>query len=166
MLQQDTVSTRVAPSAPPCGIDPADLRRITRDYAARPERWAPRVRYAMGEHWSLRIHADDDLDIWLNTWLREQSTTLHDHGRSAGAFTVVSGRLREFFVSGQEIGVPAGESRSFGAGYVHDVYNPHPEPAFSIHAYSPPLTEMSYYSIATGGGLEIVRTLDTDVPIN
>ena len=161
-----SISTRSAHSDQPSGIDPAELRRITREYAARPEQWAPHVRYATAERWSQRIHVDDDLDVWLITWLQQQSTTLHDHGRSAGAFTVVSGRLREFFVSGKEIDVRAGESRKFGAGYVHDVYNPHPEPAFSIHAYSPPLTEMSYYSIAVGGGLEFVRTLATDLPIN
>ena len=138
----ESTPIRPARSTQQSPVDTAELRRITREYARRPDLWAPHVRYATADHWSQRIHVDGDLDVWLITWLQQQSTTLHDHGRSAG------------------------ESRSFGAGYVHDVYNPHPEPAFSIHAYCPPLTEMSYYSIGPGGGLEFERTLVTDLPIN
>lgn len=162
----ETVPTRPALLDRLTGLDPAALRRITRDYAASPELWAPHVRYAMGEHWSLRVHVNDEYDVWLITWLQEQSTALHDHGRSAGAFTVVCGRLREYLPSGREYGVVPGESRSFGAGYVHDVHNAHPEPAFSIHAYSPPLTQMSYYERPAEGSPELVLTVTTEVPIN
>ena len=71
-------------------MGPAALRRITRDYAARSDLWTPLLRYGTDHHWSMQVHADDDVDIWLITWLQKQSTSLHDHGGSAGAFTAVS----------------------------------------------------------------------------
>jgi Cysteine dioxygenase type I len=146
------------------GLGACALREITRDFAARPERWTPLLRYGTQEHWSMRVHADTDMDIWLVTWLQKQSTTLHDHGGSAGALTVVSGGLREFLPSSHEIDVDAGYTRSFGAQHVHDVYNPHSAPAVSVHAYSPPLTQMSYYTLGNEGQLELRHTEPTSVP--
>jgi hypothetical protein len=146
------------------GLGPAALRRITRDYAARSDLWTPLLRYGTEHHWSMQVHADDDVDIWLITWLQKQSTTLHDHGGSAGAFTAVSGRVREYLASGREYDIAAGSTRSFGARHIHDVYNPYAEPAVSVHAYSPPLTEMSYYAQAPGGGIERLYTEQTMVP--
>ena len=47
------------------------------------------------ERWFTRLHGDDELDVWLISWVPERSTELHDHGGSLGALTVVSGRLAE-----------------------------------------------------------------------
>ena len=152
------------------GVSPEALGRITADYARRRELWAPLLRYGTFDHWSMRVHADDDVDIWLITWLHQQSTTLHDHGSSAGAFTVVSGRLREYLApsrGGQvcEYEFAPRKTRSFGPLHVHDVYNPYAEPAVSVHAYSPPLTEMSYYTVdAADGRLQQLATAQTVVP--
>ena len=157
-------STRERHRRAPRGLGQAALRRITRDYAARSDLWTPLLRYGTDHHWSMQVHADDDVDIWLITWLQKQSTTLHDHGGSAGAFTAVSGRIREYLASGREHDVAAGSTRSFGAHHIHDVYNPYAEPAVSVHAYSPPLTEMSYYALAPGGGIKHVYTEQTMVP--
>jgi hypothetical protein len=41
--------------------------------------------------------------------------------------------------------IRAGRGAAFGLGHVHEVSNPAPKPAVSVHAYSPPLTAMSYY---------------------
>jgi hypothetical protein len=46
--------------------------------------------------------------------------------------------------------VPAGRSLGFPLGHVHDVGNPAVAPAVSVHAYSPPLTAMSYYAVESG----------------
>ncbi len=46
----------------------------------------------------------------------------------------------------------AGRSAGFPLGHVHDVGNPAPAPAVSVHAYSPPLTAMSYYAVAAAAG--------------
>jgi quercetin dioxygenase-like cupin family protein len=140
-----------------------ELRRLTLDYAADPATWGPLLRYANDEHWSIRVHADDNVDIWLITWLQAQSTSLHDHGDSAGAFTVVSGRLCEYQANGDRLEVRAESSRSFGVGYAHDVYNPYEDAAVSVHAYSPPLTSMNYYE-KTPGGLKLISTQLTHIP--
>lgn len=49
--------------------------------------------------------------------------------------------------------VGAGTVRTFGPGpgYVHDVRNTSAGPAVSVHAYSPPLTEMTRYDLTPGG---------------
>lgn len=45
----------------------------------------------------------------------------------------------------------AGTSVGFGAHYVHDVHNLGDRPAVSVHAYSRPLTSMSFYDLAEFG---------------
>jgi predicted metal-dependent enzyme (double-stranded beta helix superfamily) len=142
-------------------LDSVRLDSITREYAARSALWASDLHFRADERWSVRLHADADVDVWLITWLQEQSTSLHDHGDSAGAFTVVRGTLREYLPSSREYEVAAGSTRSFSPGYVHDVYNPYPEPAVSVHAYSPPLSRMSYYELGSAGELELVMTTST-----
>ena len=46
------------------------------------------------------------------------------------------------------LGVSSGAS--FPLGHVHDVSNRRSEPAVSVHAYSPPLSTMSYYDVERG----------------
>jgi hypothetical protein len=46
---------------------------------------------------------------------------------------------------------------------VHDVRDPFLEPAISIHAYSPPLSRMTYYERGPGG-IVPVRTVETRQP--
>jgi Cysteine dioxygenase type I len=45
---------------------------------------------------------------------------------------------------------------------VHDVVNTAPRHAVSVHAYSPPLTAMSYYAVDPSGGLVRTRSVLTD----
>jgi hypothetical protein len=42
---------------------------------------------------------------------------------------------------------------------VHDVGNHEATPAVSVHAYSPPLTAMSYYAVEPGAHLRRTRTV-------
>ena len=52
------------------------------------------------------LHADlAEAQVWLLSWLPEQGTPLHDHGTSAGAFTVVRGTLTERVVAAGRTGV-------------------------------------------------------------
>lgn len=51
--------------------------------------------WPVGERWSTRLWGDDDVDVWLISWVPERSTELHDHAGSLGALTVVSGALAE-----------------------------------------------------------------------
>ncbi|WP_435173861.1 cysteine dioxygenase [Gordonia hongkongensis] len=169
----------------PTRLRPADLLRITDQGVADvldgrhddllPEVWDERHR------WSTRLHADDDVDVWLISWTPGEATELHDHAGSLGALTVLSGSLREYHWTGDDLAVrilDAGDQAAFPLGWVHDVVrnpvvaapeigaetSPLATPTLSVHAYSPPLTAMSYYDISEGGHLRRNRTVLTDQP--
>lgn len=119
--------------------------------------------------WFTRIHGDERLDIWLISWVPGHATELHDHGDSLGALTVLSGSLDEFHWDGAQLAqrrLNAGDQASFSRGWVHDVvWAPSdPGPTLSVHAYSPPLAEMSYYDVADDNTLRRQRTELTEHP--
>lgn len=138
-------------------ISPAGLAWTVRHIARRPELWSDLVRFEAVDRWYLRLSRDDAHEVWLLSWLPGQQTGFHDHGESAGAFAVASGRLTER-AAGADRPEPrsgrtlrAGSVRSFDLRYIHDVRNDSIESAISIHAYSPPLTSMRRYDVADGG---------------
>lgn len=143
-------------------------RRVADDLSTGPY---PSIVFDADARWHERIYRDATVDAWLITWLPTQGTKLHDHGGSAGSFTVVSGQLAEavYEPGGRHTGAlrehdrPAGCSVGFDPRYVHDVRNTGTAPAVSVHAYSAPLTSMTYYELV-GGSLEQVATLATDDP--
>jgi hypothetical protein len=124
------------------------------------------------QRWHTRLRAGAYADVWLISWPQHQAADLHDHGGSIGALTVVQGALTEhrWLPARERAGelVPrrlrVGAHAGFPMGYVHDVVNLDPEPALSVHAYSPPLTAMSYYEIDDSFALRRIRTLLTDDP--
>ena len=140
----------------------AELQRLT----SSPAEWAARVRLDPEGRWYERIHMTDDFEVWLISWLPGQSTGFHDHGVSAGAFGVVWGELDESVASRRGAApratrVTAGVVRAFGPHYVHDVQNSSTgSVAVSVHAYSPPLSEMTRYNL-TSGGLAVAGTEGT-----
>ena len=104
----------------------------------------------------------------------ERSTELHDHGGSLGALTVVSGALVETRWDGdalRERRLDAGDSgrlparlgarRRVGAVAARAASR---TPTLSVHAYSPPLTAMSYYEVTERNTLRRDRTELTDKP--
>jgi hypothetical protein len=134
------------------------------------------------ERWFTRLFGDDELDVWLISWVPDRSTELHDHGGSLGALTVVSGSLAETRWDGDGLKhrrLTAGDQAGFPLGWVHDVvWAPEPThvagavadvagraaPTLSVHAYSPPLTAMSYYDVTDRNTLRRDRTELTDKP--
>lgn len=132
--------------------------------AGRPELWRDSVLHRDGARWYTRLHRDGEVEVWLITWARDTATEMHDHGGSSGAFRVVDGALTEDRATPAGVRrrrVPAGRTVAFGPEHVHDVTNVDPEPAFSIHAYSPPLATMTYYR-PEGAGVSAVRTVEVD----
>jgi predicted metal-dependent enzyme (double-stranded beta helix superfamily) len=126
--------------------------------AGSPADWIARVRLNTAGRWYDRIHLDDSHEVWVISWLPGQATGFHDHGGAAGAFAVVFGTLTERSVTGttatgQVLAKPvgAGASRAFGPRYIHDVSNNTPAVAVSVHAYSPPLPQMTRYDLTAGG---------------
>ncbi|MGI8815250.1 MAG: cysteine dioxygenase [Pseudonocardia sp.] len=116
-----------------------------------------------GRRWYRLLSSDGFVDVWLISWAREQAAELHDHAGSLGALSVVCGELTEHRWSGARGGLRtrrlrAGRGAGVGAGHVHDVVNERVEPAVSVHAYSPPLTAMSYYDVQADGRLRRTRS--------
>jgi hypothetical protein len=132
----------------------------------------PATGVPIDERWFTRLHGDDELDVWLISWVPDRSTELHDHGGSLGALTVVSGSLAETRWDGDGLRrrrLDAGDQAAFPLGWVHDVvWAPEPAhvvgPTLSVHAYSPPLTAMSYYEVTDRNTLRRDRTELTDKP--
>jgi len=139
----------------------AELEELVRGLAGRPAEWITQVRLDAEGRWYQRIQLSDHHEVWLISWLPGQSTGFHDHGGSAGAFAVVWGTLEERLV-GSTLVVEAGEARSFGPRYVHDVRNSSAgSVAVSVHAYSPPLSSMTRYEL-TSSGLTAMGTEGND----
>ena len=153
----------VAPT--PMGL--ADLAALTRSVAAQVRTGAHDVVLDPGRRWYRRLYADPFVDVWLISWATEQATELHDHAGSLGALAVVSGELAEqrWVAAERRLRrrrLRAGRGATFDLGHVHDVVNTEPAHAVSVHAYSPPLTAMSYYAVDPGGGLVRTRSVLTD----
>lgn len=167
MVMPLVTPTTAVPSPGPTRLRVADLLRAT-DQAAddvlggRCDHLLPDGGVPQTQRWYTRIHGDEELDIWLISWVPGQPTELHDHGGSLGALTVLSGSLNEYRWDGRRLRrrrLDAGDQAGFPLGWVHDVvWAPRPiggpdaagmavAPTLSVHAYSPPLTAMSYYEI-------------------
>ncbi|NDZ93942.1 cysteine dioxygenase [Streptomyces sp. SID6673] len=172
----------------PTRLRPADLLRITDQGVADvldgvydhllPDRWDP------VERWAARLETTEDLDLWLISWTPDRSTDLHDHAGSLGALTVLSGSLREYRWIGNELALrilDSGDQAAFPLGWVHDVQRHDAlairsddavddlpldavTPTLSVHAYSPPLTAMSFYAVTEHATLRRTRTELTDPP--
>jgi predicted metal-dependent enzyme (double-stranded beta helix superfamily) len=90
-------------------------------------------------------------EAWLIDWARSGALDLHDHGGSVGAVRVVAGTLVEAYTDLDQRRplrsqrLSAGEGLRISARRVHEIWNPGPAPARSIHVYSPPLGTMTYY---------------------
>ena len=161
----------VAPPAPDPTLPrlrrgvPSRLHRLARQLAARTDLWQPHVRFAHESRWSVRVAVTADYEAWLLTWLPGQSTGLHDHGGSAGAFAVLDGVVEESTLAPAASHRPAalvqrtlsaGRVRSFGPDYVHDVTNTGSAPAVSLHVYAPALETMSRYVLDDDGRPQVV----------
>jgi predicted metal-dependent enzyme (double-stranded beta helix superfamily) len=154
---------------PPASVRPGrllgarQLADVAQRLAANPAQWLTRVRLNPEGRWYERIHLDDSHEVWVISWLPGQATGFHNHGGSAGAFAVVWGALHERRVvggvlTGQVLTKPvgAGGVRSFGPRYIHDVQNAATSAvAVSVHAYSPPLPEMTRYDLTPDGLVKV-----------
>src|SRR6201992_899812 len=118
-----------APSAGPTRLRVPDLLHAT-DQAAddvlsgRCDHLLPEGGVPEAERWFTRIYGDEELDVWLISWVPGRATELHDHGGSLGALTVLSGSLNEFRWDGcglRRRRLEAGDQAGFPLGWVHDV---------------------------------------------
>jgi len=125
---------------------PEDLANIVSLFALS-DGWIDKVRLQAEQRWYERLYLGPDYDIWVISWLPGQSTGFHDHGPSSGAFVVATGILAEHRPGERTRVIHPGKPRAFGPDYTHDVRNVSLAPAISIHAYSPPLSDMNEYEL-------------------
>ncbi|WP_035841247.1 cysteine dioxygenase [Kitasatospora azatica] len=149
-------STAAPVPAPITPLSPAALRAVVAELAERPQEWIDKVRLSTEERWYERLSLTEDHEVWLISWLPGQSTGFHDHGGSRGAYAVALGELEELSLGGEHgelhtRRLPAGSIRAFGPEFLHDVRNTGGGPAVSLHAYSPPLSEIARYELRASG---------------
>lgn len=135
-----------------------DLRSLVRDLAADPETWEPLVRHDPLQRGAARLRSDDEVEVWVLSWLPGHDTGYHDHGGSTAAIYVTRGEIREERLS--FAGPPRGQiltTDSVGvvpALHIHRVHHEGTVPAVSIHAYSPPLADVGVYNEDADGIIE------------
>lgn len=150
-----------APPSTPRSSSQSPLRTALR-LSADPSRWRPYLDFDPEQRYFRRLPADEHSEAWLLTWLPGQGTPWHDHGGSAGAFVVLQGVLVEGtavhgVVRGPRRVHRQGVAHAFGPDHVHRVTNEGPDPAASLHVYSPRLEVQHDYADDDG----ILRPLAT-----
>lgn len=159
------MSVNTIHEASPISPAPQRTRRaaaIVQALAESGEPWTKRVEYDVSTRWFSRLGDVDGVELWLLSWLPDQGTDLHDHGGSAGAFTVLQGELSEDVVTSvrshpvmSNRGYGTGAVRPFGERHIHRVRNIGNVAAISLHAYEPALRTMTRYQFTQAGLEEI-----------
>jgi predicted metal-dependent enzyme (double-stranded beta helix superfamily) len=139
-------------------LDPDELVALVESLAAHSREWEDLVDHDPRRRTYHEILRDRHVSAWLICWTDEQDTGFHDHDLSAGAVTVVRGRVTEERLA---LGAPprrrvvgTGASFAFGAADIHRVAHAPGEPAVTLHAYSPPLWRMGAYAVEPDGSLK------------
>src|SRR3984885_11957796 len=145
---REASTTTIAAEGPSDAVTktPEELANIVTVFASS-DGLMDKVRLRAEGRWYERLYQGPDYDIWVISWLPGQSTGFHDHGASSGAFVVATGILEEHHIDKRPRVIHPGKPRAFGPDYAHDVRNVSLAPAISIHAYSPPLSDMNEYEL-------------------
>jgi predicted metal-dependent enzyme (double-stranded beta helix superfamily) len=140
-----------------CDLSGAELERLVRELADRPELWIERVRHDATQRVYEELLSDEHLTAWLICWMDDHDTGFHDHDISSGAVAVVGGRVREerLTIGGEphSRSFAAGEAFHFSPSDIHRVRHSGSDPAVTLHVYSPPLARMGAYEIDRDGVL-------------
>jgi hypothetical protein len=114
---------------------------------------------------SIRLLATAYYDVWLITWPDGSGMASHDHGGVRSVLHVIDGELVEVFTDHVDGQVPAarvlrrGDSTCAKTSFIHDLANRSGADATTLHVYSPPLTDVSFFDVhPAGGDFERLRT--------
>lgn len=108
-------------------------------------------------------------EAWLIDWSASSGLDMHDHGGSVAAVHVVAGRLIETYSDPGHSGplqrreVSTGGSFTVPVTRVHEIVNPGPNDALSVHVYSPRLASMTFFERNSDGILTPVRRADGEL---
>lgn len=138
-------------------LDGPELEAFAVELSERPELWIGHVRHDPTQRSYTELLSDEHVTAWLICWMDDHDTGFHDHDRSSGAVSVLSGSVREerLALAGEPLRrtFRAGGSFHFSASDIHRVRHAGKDPAVTLHVYSPPLLRMGSYEVGDGGAL-------------
>lgn len=156
MTSHDIGGTPDSDTAMATGCAVRALAQLT----ARAAEWERLIRFDAIERVRIRL-ALDGFEVWLLTWLPQQSTSWHVH-QSAGCFATVVGALTEQMstypsavdldspdvTAPRVVRVPAPERVLFPSRHLHRVVNLGLEPAVSLHVLESSRTQTLAHSLS------------------
>lgn len=133
------------------------LEELVAELAAEPGTWRPLVRHTAAERQFALLRRDDEVEVWVVSWMPGHDTGFHDHDVSGAAIVVLEGEVED-----QRLALgraPHAARHAAGATFtvppaaIHRVRHAGEAPAVTLHAYSPPLARMGAYEEGEDGVL-------------
>ncbi|MBA9001210.1 cysteine dioxygenase [Thermomonospora cellulosilytica] len=131
MRGQDDPHGLVTAATPTVGQLAARIREL----AGRPDTWWHLVRLDPARPDRVVLE-DGGVRVWLTTWPPGHRTDVHDHGGTQVS-TVIAGELTEIVIAADgvtERPLRANRIRVHGGGRTHEITNPGPAYAITLHA--------------------------------
>lgn len=123
-------------------LSPEELERLCQRIYIRGELWRPLLA-GTDERVCACLYLDTSVGVYLASWSPGDSTEMHDHEGTSGAFVVAQGTIceeRPGREGGDEVlEMRAGASDQFEDSDSHRIENASDLPAATIHCYSPPV---------------------------
>lgn len=113
---------------------------------------------------SSRLLATAFYDVWLITWPGGSGIEPHDHGNVRSVLHIVDGELTEIFSDRTGRSDPAvrilhrGASMPAEPSVVHAMTNRSGADATTLHVYSPPLVDVTFFDLHSAGDYEPMRS--------
>jgi predicted metal-dependent enzyme (double-stranded beta helix superfamily) len=113
---------------------------------------------------SVRLLATASYDVWLITWPDGSGLEPHDHGGVRSVLHVVDGEMVEIVADHVDRRPPRarilrrGDTVGEKPSFIHDLANRSGADATTLHVYSPPLTEISFFTLRSDSDCERLRT--------
>lgn len=107
------------------------------------------------------IFRSDFLEVLVLCFPTQSKTAIHNHGQSIGCGKVICGELTEFSYRLNKEGVlgklsktKVGEKNSFliPEQHIHSMANNSEEELVTLHIYSPPLSDVQYFTNLSAAG--------------
>ena len=113
---------------------------------------------------SSRLIATAFYDVWLITWPDGTGLEPHDHGDVRSVLQIVDGELTETSSDRRTGAAPTVRTLRRGSvtiaepTVVHGLSNRSGADATSLHVYSPPLVDVTFFDLRPAGALQAVRS--------
>jgi len=100
------------------------------------------------------VDGNDDFNMYIITWNQYQESKIHDHSKNGCIYKILEGHLveEEYDYNFKLNGIKSLYSDSYNIGYIHNDINLHKminyndKVAVSLHIYSPPNHNTTYFS--------------------